>query len=84
MVHQIDFQWANREIINGRGNYGPSTDLAVGRGMTALELANFLHVHIGTVLKLVKRGETFGFKVGDQWRFELETVDRWMKRADPE
>ena len=55
----------------------------LGEVMTAQELANFLHVHIGTVLKLVKRGEIPGFRVGEHWRFELEAVDRWTKRVDP-
>jgi excisionase family DNA binding protein len=35
---------------------------------TADEVANMLRVHRVTVIRLIKKGDIKGFKVGDQWR----------------
>jgi excisionase family DNA binding protein len=45
--------------------------------MTVLETAEYLHVHQSTIYRLLKRGEIPAFKVGSDWRFNRETVDRW-------
>ena len=43
------------------------------------ELAGSLKVHPSTVYRLMKKGGLPGFKVGSDWRFNLETVDRWRQ-----
>ena len=43
------------------------------------ELAGYLKVHPSTVYRLMKKGGLPGFKVGSDWRFNLETVDRWRQ-----
>ncbi len=45
--------------------------LAVG------EVANYLHVSRSTIHRLLKRNEIPAFKVGRDWRFNVEEIDRW-------
>jgi excisionase family DNA binding protein len=47
--------------------------------MTAQEIADYLQVHPATVYKLARKGELPGFKVGSDWRFRLEQIDRWFR-----
>ena len=46
--------------------------------MTVDEVALYLRIHRSTVYRLVRAGVIPGVKVGSQWRFQKELVDRWM------
>ena len=50
--------------------------------MTVKELADYLKVHASTVYRQLKRGQLPAFKVGSDWRFNVEAIDRWRFRQD--
>lgn len=50
--------------------------------MTLEEVANYLRVHPSTIYRLVKKGKLPAFKVGSDWRFNLESIDHWRSRAE--
>ena len=54
----------------------------VKRVLTVRELAVYLNVHQSTIYRLLKRSQLPGFRIGSDWRFNLETIDRWRLRAD--
>jgi excisionase family DNA binding protein len=45
--------------------------------ITIGELAEYLRVHRSTLYRLLKKGQLPGFKIGSDWRFNVETIDRW-------
>jgi excisionase family DNA binding protein len=45
--------------------------------VTVGEVADYLHVSHSTIFRLLKRKELPGFKVGGDWRFTMEEIDRW-------
>ena len=45
--------------------------------MTVREVAAYLHVHRSTVYKLLKRHQIPAFRMGSDWRFHIEAIDRW-------
>jgi excisionase family DNA binding protein len=45
--------------------------------LTVKELSDYLRVHPSTIYRLLKRGDIPGFKLGSDWRFNIETIDRW-------
>ena len=47
------------------------------RVMTVKELSDYLRVHPSTVYKLLRRGDLPGFRIGTDWRFNAEVIDRW-------
>jgi excisionase family DNA binding protein len=47
------------------------------RMMTVRDLAVYLRVHPTTVYRQLKRGQLPAFKVGSDWRFDRELIDRW-------
>ena len=47
------------------------------RIMTVAELSEYLRVHPSTIYKLLRTGDLPGFKVGSDWRFNTERIDRW-------
>jgi excisionase family DNA binding protein len=50
--------------------------------LTLDNVAKYLRVHPSTIYRLLKRKQLPGFKLGRDWRFKRESIDRW--RADAE
>jgi len=47
--------------------------------MTVSEVAEYLRVHSTTVYRLLKQGKLPAFKVGSDWRFNVEAIDLWRR-----
>jgi excisionase family DNA binding protein len=45
--------------------------------LTVTELCTYLKVDRSTVYRLIKAGKLPAFKVGGDWRFNVEEIDRW-------
>ena len=45
--------------------------------ITITELSEYLSVHRSTLYRLLKKGQLPGFKIGSDWRFNVEAIDRW-------
>jgi putative molybdopterin biosynthesis protein len=49
--------------------------------MTVRELAEYLRVHPSTIYRLLRHGTLPAFRVGSDWRFSREEIDRWRRPA---
>ena len=58
---------------------GAGTQLytAPSKVMTVRELSAYLHVHPSAVYRLLKRQQIPAFRIGSDWRFNVEAIDRW-------
>jgi excisionase family DNA binding protein len=50
--------------------------------MTVEEVSQYLHIHRSTVYRLLKRGEIPAFRIGTDWRFNIETIDVWRAKLE--
>jgi excisionase family DNA binding protein len=50
--------------------------------MTLEEVAQFLHVHPSTIYRMLKKRNIPAFKVGSDWRFSQESIERWMRERE--
>jgi len=50
------------------------------RTLTIKELAKYLNVTERTIYNLLERGELPGFKVGANWRFRKEDINKWIEQ----
>ena len=50
--------------------------------LTLEEVASYLRVHPSTIYRMLKRQQIPAFKVGSDWRFNLESIDRWRTDAE--
>jgi excisionase family DNA binding protein len=55
----------------------------VNKILTLREVAEFLQVHPTTVYRLLKHGRIPAFRVGSDWRFNLEDIDHWRLAGAP-
>jgi len=45
--------------------------------MTVKDLAVYLRAHPSTIYRMLKKGSLPAFRVGSDWRFNVEDIDRW-------
>jgi len=45
---------------------------------TVKEVSDYLKVHQSTIYRLLKRGSIPGWKLGSDWRFNKNEIDRWI------
>ena len=48
------------------------------RILTVREVAVYLRVHQSTIYRLLKKRELPAFKIGSDWRFDREVIDKWI------
>jgi excisionase family DNA binding protein len=45
--------------------------------MTVREVSAYLQVHPSTIYRLLARHQIPAFRIGSDWRFNIEAIDRW-------
>ncbi|MDE0404396.1 MAG: helix-turn-helix domain-containing protein [Nitrospira sp.] len=51
--------------------------------LTVKEVAEYLKISTDLVYKFAQRGKIPVSKVGNQWRFDREEIDAWVKAQRP-
>ncbi len=46
--------------------------------LTTAEVSRYLQVHPTTVYKLVRNGQIPAFKIGADYRFDRDAIEKWM------
>lgn len=60
------------------------TENKLGEVFSLQELSEYLKIPMSTLYKIVREGKIPSQKIGRQWRFRKETIDRWLDRKLPE
>jgi excisionase family DNA binding protein len=50
--------------------------------LTVSEISEYLRVHRSTVYRLLRTHQLPAFKIGSDWRFSVDAVDRWLKNIE--
>ena len=56
-------------------------EIITSRLLTLREVAAFLHVHPGTVYRLVKKGQLPGLRIGRDLRFQMRKVEEFIVKG---
>jgi excisionase family DNA binding protein len=54
----------------------------MGELLNVSEIARYLKVTPATIYRLLKKGRIPAFRVGGNWRFNLEAIDKWMREGE--
>jgi excisionase family DNA binding protein len=54
----------------------------MGKVLTLEEVAQFLRVHPSTIYRLLRKRSIPAFKLGADWRFNLESIEKWVKERE--
>ena len=52
-------------------------DKMKSRVLTVQEVSSYLRVHPSTIYRMLKKNQLPGFRVGADWRFTVEAIDKW-------
>jgi excisionase family DNA binding protein len=52
-------------------------DEVKGRVLTVREVSTYLRVHPSTIYRMLKKNQLPAFRVGSDWRFTVEAIDKW-------
>jgi excisionase family DNA binding protein len=47
--------------------------------LTVAELSALLQIHKSTIYRLLREGKLPGFRIGSDWRFAIEEIERWQR-----
>ena len=50
--------------------------------LTVRELSEYLRVHPATIYRLLRAKQIPGFRVGGEWRFDMDMIDRWRSEEE--
>jgi excisionase family DNA binding protein len=50
--------------------------------LTLDQVADYLKVHPSTVYRLLKKKQIPAFKIGADWRFNAESIERWVHERE--
>lgn len=61
------------QVVTVKGGYAVAEDI-----MTVEECAKYLKTGVSTIYRLAREGKIPATKVGNQWRFRKERIDKWL------
>jgi excisionase family DNA binding protein len=50
--------------------------------LTVKDLSEYLRVHPATIYRLLHAKQIPGFRVGGEWRFDMDMIDRWRSEEE--
>ena len=54
---------------------------AMDKWLTIEQIAEYLQMSTSSIYKMAQKGKIPAYKVGRQWRFRKEEIDRWIKKG---
>jgi excisionase family DNA binding protein len=67
----------NEQIRSNSRPKGLNVMAVNARVLTVADLSEYLRVHRSTIYRLLRQGQLPAFKIGSDWRFEVEAIDQW-------
>jgi excisionase family DNA binding protein len=52
------------------------------RILTLHEVAEYLRVHRSTIYRLLSLKKIPGFRIGSDWRFNIDEIDQWRREEE--
>ena len=49
--------------------------------LTLEQIADYLQMSTSSIYKMAQAGKIPGYKVGRQWRFKIEEIDKWIEKG---
>ncbi len=66
----------------GRGEAKERFEDLKGKVLTVRDLSTYLRVHSSTIYRMLRKHQLPAFRIGSDWRFNVEAIDRWLAEAE--
>jgi excisionase family DNA binding protein len=64
--------------MTGKKKHG---DLKMDKWLTLEQIAEYLQMSTSSIYKMAQKGKIPAYKVGRQWRFRKEEIDKWIEKG---
>jgi len=64
-------------------NKNKQSELNMDKWLTLEQIAKYLQMSTSSIYKMAQAGKIPAYKVGRQWRFKKEEIDRWIEKQKP-
>jgi len=54
-------------------------DLIMDRWLTLEQVSEYLQISVSSIYNMARKGKIPAYKVGRQWRFRKEEIDKWVR-----
>jgi excisionase family DNA binding protein len=68
-----------KPTVDGKERGAVAMSALLGTLMTLQEVADHLRVGRSTIYRLLKRNQMPAFRIGRNWRFNVEEIDEWCE-----
>jgi excisionase family DNA binding protein len=58
-------------------------DIVKRKVLTIPEVSEYLRVSRQTIYRLLRRGDIPAFRIGGDWRFNIEDLGHWIEKGSP-
>jgi len=58
-------------------------ELNMDKWLTLEQIAEYLQMSTSSIYKMAQAGKIPAYKVGRQWRFKIEEIDKWVEKQKP-
>ena len=55
-------------------------ELNMDKWLTLEQIAEYLQMSTSSIYKMAQAGKIPAYKVGRQWRFKIEEIDKWVEK----
>jgi len=55
-------------------------ELNMNKWLTLEQIAEYLQMSTSSIYKMAQAGKIPSYKIGRQWRFKKEEIDRWVEK----
>jgi len=64
-------------------NKNKQSELNMDKWLTLEQIAEYLQMSTSSIYKMAQAGKIPAYKVGRQWRFKKEEIDKWVEKQNP-
>jgi len=64
-------------------NKNKQSELNMDKWLTLEQIAKYLQMSTSSIYKMAQAGKIPAYKVGRQWRFKKEEIDKWVEKQKP-
>jgi len=59
------------------------SELNMDKWLTLEQIAEYLQMSTSSIYKMAQASKIPAYKVGRQWRFKKEEIDKWVEKQNP-
>jgi len=79
----LDFHFLIYYHILAMISKNKKSEFDMKKWLTLEQIADYLQMSTSSIYKMAQAGKIPAYKIGRQWRFKIEEIDKWVEEQRP-